>query len=288
MPELLVDCLTRKLRLRAILIDTIEVVFRQHLVQKRNGPWYRLADWLLLNPERKDHRARLQWLEDIQNFLKNSRSASEADETQAAQILWQTLISKYNAEEATPDSVFWQAFESWYLVNEYLAGNLKSSVTATLALAHQGELSEQATRFESLKAKAQGYQPVFGTHEKRPLGYGPTGLQVGDTICIIQGMRSPFLLREDTNSAEGESYERRWKLVGACFVHSLMYGEGMDMGEMEDLVVIWTGRCPHATICIIFLASNVYIAVLYLPTIGKLPLARYGDSVISTVELLVN
>ncbi len=238
MPQLLVDRSTAKLRLRAILIDTIEAVFRPPLIQKRHGPWYRLADWLLLNPERKDHEARLQWLEDIQNFLKNSTSASESDETRAAQILWQTLISNYNADEATPDSVFWQAFESWYLVNEYLAGNLKSSVTATLALAHQGKLSEQATRFESLNAKAQGSQPVFGTHQKRLLGYGPTGLQVGDTLCIIQGMRSPFLLRGDTISADGENHEKRWRLVGACFVHSLMYGEGMDMGEMEDLVVV--------------------------------------------------
>ncbi|KAL9020021.1 MAG: hypothetical protein Q9185_002709 [Variospora sp. 1 TL-2023] len=237
-PELRVDRSAGRLRLRAILIDTIEVVFRQPLVQKGSGPWHRLSDWLLLNPDKKHHEARLQWLQEIQNFLKNSTSASDTDEAQAAQILWQTLISNYSADEAIPGSVIWQAFESWYLINELLAGNLKSSLTATFALAHQGKLHEQATRFESLKAKAQGYQPVFGTHQKRLLGYGPTGLQVGDTICIIQGIRSPFLLREDRNSADAEHHEKRWKLVGACFVHKLMYGEGMDMGEMKDLVVV--------------------------------------------------
>lgn len=237
-PELRVDRLAGKLRLRAILIDTIEVVFRQPLVQKGSGPWHRLSDWLLLNPDKKHHEARLQWLQEIQNFLKNSTSALGMDETQAAQILWQTLISNYNADEAIPGSVFWQAFESWYLINELLAGNLKSSLTATFVLAHQGKLYEQATMFESLKAKAQGYQPVFGTHQKRLLGYGPTGLQVGDTICIIQGMRSPFLLREVRNSAGAEYHEKRWMLVGACFVHKLMYGDGMDMGEMKDLVVV--------------------------------------------------
>ncbi|KAI4171388.1 MAG: hypothetical protein LQ346_008746 [Caloplaca aetnensis] len=238
MPDLLVDRSAGTLRLRAILIGTIEVVFRQPLVQKRSGPWHRLSDRLLLNPDRKDHKARLQWLQGIQNFLTNSESASETGTTQARQILWQTLISTYNADEAVPNSGLRQAFESWYLVNECLAGNLKSSVTATLALADQERLQEQATSFESLKGTAQGYQPVFGTHQKGLLGYGPTGLQVGDTICIIQGMRVPFLLREDRSSAGGENHETQWKLVGACFVHSLMYGEGMDMGEMKDLVVV--------------------------------------------------
>ncbi|KAL6877850.1 heterokaryon incompatibility domain-containing protein [Trichoderma longibrachiatum] len=54
---------------------------------------------------------------------------------------------------------------------------------------------------------------------------GPDALQEGDVVVILRGGKTPFLLREvrghDDSNADGG-----WVLVGECYVHGLMDGEG--------------------------------------------------------------
>ncbi|KAI4256059.1 MAG: hypothetical protein L6R42_006421, partial [Xanthoria sp. 1 TBL-2021] len=239
MPEIIIDRLADSIRLRAIHIDKIEVVFRQPSMQMGSGLRYQISNQLLLNPDRKTYEARLEWLQSILNFLRASAPASEDNDNQAVQDLWQTIISNYNASEASPDGVFWEAFESWYRVLEFLAGNLRSSLIATFAMSRAGDVYNRTIMFETLKMKSLGDRPVFGTCQKRLLGYGPKGMLAGDVLCIVQGMCTPFLLREDTsNAGVCEGTDKRWRVVGACYVHRLMYGEGTGMGEMKDFVVI--------------------------------------------------
>ena len=64
------------------------------------------------------------------------------------------------------------------------------------------------------------------------------GLLPGYTLCIVIGGSTPFLLRADLDRANSDgTAEKRRKLVGDCFVHSLLYGEGLCMGEPEDVFI---------------------------------------------------
>lgn len=59
---------------------------------------------------------------------------------------------------------------------------------------------------------------AFFTTDSRYLGFGPKCTVAGDQIFLLIGSDVPFILRQ-----AGEKYE----LVGACYVHGIMYGEGL-------------------------------------------------------------
>jgi hypothetical protein len=79
----------------------------------------------------------------------------------------------------------------------------------------------------------------FGLTEKGYMVIGPPGANEGDVLCLIMGAQVPFLLRpisdSDGNKLNGE---HRYALVGECYVHGLMDGEGLKQGLDEQSFVI--------------------------------------------------
>lgn len=59
---------------------------------------------------------------------------------------------------------------------------------------------------------------AFFTTDSRYLGFGPNCTAAGDQIFLLIGSDLPFILRPAGNE---------FKLVGACYVHGIMYGEGL-------------------------------------------------------------
>ena len=59
---------------------------------------------------------------------------------------------------------------------------------------------------------------AFFTTDSRYFGFGPNCTAVGDQIFLLIGSDVPFILRP----AGG-----KFELVGACYVHGIMYGEGL-------------------------------------------------------------
>ena len=58
----------------------------------------------------------------------------------------------------------------------------------------------------------------FFTTDSRYIGFGPNCTVAGDQIFLLIGSDVPFVLRPAGNEFE---------LVGACYVHGIMYGEGL-------------------------------------------------------------
>jgi hypothetical protein len=59
------------------------------------------------------------------------------------------------------------------------------------------------------------------------IGMGPTLMDIGDEVCILQGGRVPCILRRvPSEASEGESRSHdEWNLVGECYVSGAMHGE---------------------------------------------------------------
>ena len=57
------------------------------------------------------------------------------------------------------------------------------------------------------------------------IGLAPEVVQPGDQVCVFLGCDNPLLLRPAPNS--------RYQLVGACYIHGLMYGEAF-LGPLPD------------------------------------------------------
>ena len=158
------------------------------------------------------------------------------NDPQPTEVLWQTIVGDYPTNENPIDGDLQQAFECWYQAQRELTGKDKAKLLASIS--RKPEVYDQAQKFEDLKAASLHDRPVFGAAQHHLLGHGPKGLLPGDTLCVFIGGSTPFLLRADFDHAnhDGTSKEK-WKLVGDCFVHGLMYGEGLCMGEPEDIFI---------------------------------------------------
>ena len=236
--EIKVDLPSLALRLQAIQIDIIENVFRQPLFSENNDRWYdKLKPSRFLFPRKEYHKTMIQWLENIESFLGSPPPILGSSEPKPKDILWQTIVGDYPTSSALIDSPrLSQAFEDWYKDHRLSAGKFISSLLDSYL--HTPDVYERVQLFEDMKNASLSTQPVFGTEQKRLLGYGPEGLLPGDTVCIIKGALIPFLLRPDTDTVRsGEQSGKRWRLVGGCFVHGLMYREGLSMRETEEFVI---------------------------------------------------
>lgn len=60
----------------------------------------------------------------------------------------------------------------------------------------------------------------------------PVTTKVGDHMAVIGGATVPFVLR-DVDAEQGIKRNRKFYLMGEVYVHGLMMGEVLEMGEME-------------------------------------------------------
>ncbi|KAL7799881.1 heterokaryon incompatibility domain-containing protein [Trichoderma ceciliae] len=65
---------------------------------------------------------------------------------------------------------------------------------------------------------------------------GPDALQEDDVVAVLRGGKTPFLLRRVSSGASSDHSDACWTLVGECYVHGLMDGEGWDVEGVEEEV----------------------------------------------------
>lgn len=61
------------------------------------------------------------------------------------------------------------------------------------------------------------------------MGVVPEGCKEGDNVCIFNGGRMPFLLRQKA--------EARYELIGCCYVYGIMRGE-KKVENPEEIILI--------------------------------------------------
>ncbi|EXJ70680.1 uncharacterized protein A1O5_05670 [Cladophialophora psammophila CBS 110553] len=74
------------------------------------------------------------------------------------------------------------------------------------------------------------------------LGIGPPLMQPGDRVFLIHGACTPFVLRPHSPKQSWTSRFRKpapwWNLVGDCYVHDLMRGEGVGLANAQNIIVL--------------------------------------------------
>ncbi|KAL8660015.1 MAG: hypothetical protein Q9202_006841 [Teloschistes flavicans] len=236
--EISIDRSSASIRLKAVLIDTVQALFPQPSTTEDQGSrWYSAFKSLSWTPDKAKYSALIEWLEMIEQFLETSPLDLMRNQAKINDTLAQTLAGSYPTDEIAPDTDLPKVFECWYQAHRELAGKKKSRVAASMS--QNKFFYDNIQVFEDLKANALQDRPVFGTRQRHILGHGPKGLMFGDTVGIVKGALTPFLFRQVTGSGEACSREDiKWNLVGPCFVHGLMYGEGLSMGDWMEIVVI--------------------------------------------------
>lgn len=67
------------------------------------------------------------------------------------------------------------------------------------------------------------------------IGMVPKGSQPEDLVCILLGADTPFVIRESTQRFPGY---KCYELVGDCYIHGMMDGEGLDSQEPEVPIIL--------------------------------------------------
>ncbi|KAG9197502.1 hypothetical protein G6514_001496 [Epicoccum nigrum] len=177
----------------------------------------------------------LRWLDDVSFFLIQT-TATEWDKSPLLSLAASALIRT--------DS--WLLFfvgcclliwRTKGLLADYLQNTTSGwSVLSAFALANYGSSAsprgppESEGFVESLKHTAGRYH--LGYSKAGLLGLFPLATELGDTIVVLEGASTPFVLR----SIGDEEY----RLVGECYVHGVMKGEIWDAAsrELRDFRVV--------------------------------------------------
>jgi hypothetical protein len=78
-------------------------------------------------------------------------------------------------------------------------------------------------------------QRVLFTTDRGYAGIGQAELKEGDEVCIFHGAATPFILRKEERD---ENFKPRHVLVGECYIHGLMNGEGLEMAPSKPIILI--------------------------------------------------
>lgn len=127
--------------------------------------------------------------------------------------LYEKTISLFTEKGRTADIEYLN--KEWK--QEYL--RLKSLV---------GAHTKSPTFSEDLQSNCIG-RTLFAT-ENGYLGLGDNALEPGDLVCVLLGGRTPYVLRP----AGGNKY----KFLGECYLHGIMYGEALSEGYNAEKLTL--------------------------------------------------
>lgn len=152
---------------------------------------------------------------------KGTLAATRAD----GKISWapflRTLVCNRTADGEVP-------------LRDFILGNVASFVRQTLEVDVVPEYLMQKDRSEAI----YGLRAFLSLTESRRFaatdiglaGYVPMRAKEGDLVCILYGSDVPFVVRKQAGG--------RYALVGECYMHGIMSGEGLEMAvsKREDEV----------------------------------------------------
>ena len=112
--------------------------------------------------------------------------------------------------------------------------NLKSLQASNQPLPTMKDSPDPEILFSMYSAATRpSYMRSFFATKGGYIGMGPAYSKPGDRVCLIMGLNAPYIVRttEDRNPS-------RVELIGEAYVHGMMDGEMMKVGEARDIYLV--------------------------------------------------
>lgn len=90
----------------------------------------------------------------------------------------------------------------------------------------------QRSYIACLKGTLEGWK--FVVTKRGYVGVVPTRSQVGDVVAVMKGGCVPFVVRKSDRAG----VNGRWRLVGECYVHGVMRGEGLFLPGVKERMFV--------------------------------------------------
>jgi hypothetical protein len=230
------DSSRRSLSLKGRIVAEVTEV----LPQEPQG-WYDAENGIM---PKEIHHSQFAWLGVVAAFFARLFPNNEDVFIDA---MWRTLIADYGVKEASPSraKAGWKedVFETWALMCnlslDVIMADRNIIKDAAIAILKKeqpllGKFVHAAIKSSTL-LYARSRMPhrerrVFATQNGLP-GLGLPLMMEGDMVSLIYGAVTPFLIRK--TETEGE-----YLLVGECYVHGIMDGQGMTMGKEIEIILV--------------------------------------------------
>ena len=207
--------------LEAIFVDAMRVCLPQPDVT---------LSWRLTDADSEEYRhAMVSWVDQLRAAVDASTHYAQNDYDKE-DVLWRALLANTIRPGLCAREEYRQFFESWLLIHRQPAANGSNDGKINKSI------WDEAWMFNAAFSDAMDTRVIFTT-KRGLIGIGPPYIQAGDLLCIIIGAQTPFLVRKRM-SPISEKAAPVYELVGDCYVHGLMNGEGLGMGKAEDIILV--------------------------------------------------
>lgn len=187
--------------------------------------------------------AKNRWYEWLIEAQKLANATYLSDDATAHDVLWRTLMGNHHyapGGSTYPAPIAYRTafrhFQTLYLNPKFIGLQLEQ-VTAQLEKdsAIPPEHKLQATLFLE-----QSWDRIkdrhFATTARNDMAIVHPGTKVGDSICLILGAKIPFVIRQRHTESNSENEE--FELVGECYAHSLMDGQGLKFAAWRRIILV--------------------------------------------------
>ncbi|KUJ24428.1 HET-domain-containing protein [Mollisia scopiformis] len=97
------------------------------------------------------------------------------------------------------------------------------------------EKGKMATKYWAM-ASLVSVGKTFCVTGKGYIGWVPNGSKIGDSVSLVYGAQTPFVMRRyEGNNESTAGNDQDFLLVGACYLHGMMDGEGSDLSEKRKV-----------------------------------------------------
>jgi hypothetical protein len=145
------------------------------------------------------------------------------------EVFWRTIISNRNGVQVPAPSTYGNYMQC------YLSNSQSSSRNHHVYGKHDADCCRlYQDRFHAHLESAGAFTRRLCTTRSGYLGLTWRDTTKGDKVCIFLGSRIPFIIRENPIR---EDQGRTYTLVGGCYIHGMMNGEGMKMGKVVEIVL---------------------------------------------------
>lgn len=196
-PHLQVDASGSELNVAGCLVDK--------LVELSDG----VGQYYIGNVAQPNHPGRPAWL--VKQTKRVMQLQPYPNGTPAIEVLWRTLIGNMTFYEEEADGAYAHYFYAHLNLND------DSSTTA-----------RDMAREYRVTARRRSRYRCLGTTEKGYFGAVPDTARPGDWVCMLEGCRLLFVVREAGGG---------FSLLGPAYVHGLMNGEVFQMDDYTRRII---------------------------------------------------
>jgi len=251
----------RTLKIKGRLLDTIAAIGTVKRippprlattvpVTDPGAPTANPDDLALINPAERAKQRNIAMYGNIVDAFREMLGLAFPDKDLAAattteyDAFWRTYMCNRTRDNDVPDPIVGEAFDT------FLAHTLRDvPVEEHLHARAAHQVAEHGLPVEEAEAwiarRRDAYNILTGSNSKWAhnrrffrseggrFGWAVDGTRVGDVVAVFEGGDFPFVLRED-------SEPDKYRIIGDCYIHGFMEGEGMtdEFAEKETEICV--------------------------------------------------